>query len=407
MRSRTIREGSVGLLILLGIAVLGGMILWLRGVTFGDRSYQVLVDFENVAGMQPGAPVRYRGVQVGRIVAVRAGSASVEVEIEIVSSDLLIPRSSIVEANQVGLIGETSIDITPDISLPEGVLSGDPLDPNCNPSAILCDGTRLVGTVGVSYDAMIRSTTEIANLLTESGFFDEVRTLTRNSADAAESVAVLSREVTSLTRKLEQQVNTVSTSAVATAGSVNRAADQIALTASNFSATADQINELVDTNRASIVSTLDNINRTSDQLQIVLSDVTPTLQDGTLLQNLETLSANAAQASENLRDLSEVVGSSENMLMLQQTLDSARATFQNAQKITADLDELTGDPEFRTNLRNLIDGLSGLVSSVEHLQQQAEFAQTLTPILLEQSASPPSLPPETVEAAEPDNDRDL
>jgi len=62
--------------------------------------------------------------------------------------------------------------------------------------------------------------------------------------------------------------------------------------------------------------------------------------------------------------------------VLQQTLDSARVTFQNAQKITSDLDELTGDPAFRENIRQLINGLSGLVSSTQQLQQQVEVAET-------------------------------
>jgi len=48
--------------------------------------------------------------------------------------------------------------------------------------------------------------------------------------------------------------------------------------------------------------------------------------------------------SANLRDISNALNSPTNLLVLQQTLDSARVTFQNAQKITSDLDELTGDP---------------------------------------------------------------
>uniref|UniRef100_A0ACD5H2C3 Uncharacterized protein n=1 Tax=Desertifilum tharense IPPAS B-1220 TaxID=1781255 RepID=A0ACD5H2C3_9CYAN len=57
--------------------------------------------------------------------------------------------------------------------------------------------------------------------------------------------------------------------------------------------------------------------------------------------------------------MSNALNSPTNIVMLQQTLDSARATFQNAQKITADLDEVTGDPAFRDNLRNLVNGLGG------------------------------------------------
>ncbi|NJL88294.1 MAG: hypothetical protein HC886_23790 [Leptolyngbyaceae cyanobacterium SM1_1_3] len=43
----------------------------------------------------------------------------------------------------------------------------------------------------------------------------------------------------------------------------------------------------------------------------------------------------------------------------------------------ADVDELTGDPAFRLNIRNLVNGLSGLVSSTQTLQEQAQLAQVL------------------------------
>ncbi|MCY7275177.1 MAG: MCE family protein, partial [Phormidesmis sp. CAN_BIN44] len=72
------------------------------------------------------------------------------------------------------------------------------------------------------------------------------------------------------------------------------------------------------------------------------------------------------------------------------------ATFQNAQKITADLDELTGDPQLRNDLRNLIKGLSGLTSSTQQLQQQAQVAQVLAPYA---ETSPQSTT--TLEATEP------
>ena len=52
-------------------------------------------------------------------------------------------------------------------------------------------------------------------------------------------------------------------------------------------------------------------------------------------------------------------------------------TFQNAQKITSDLDELTGDPSFRDSIRQLIEGLSGLVSSTQQVEQQVQVANTL------------------------------
>ena len=388
MRSRTLREGSVGLLILVGLALFGGLAFWIQGLNLGRRSYQANITFDNVAGMRPGAPVRYRGVVVGKIQDVQTASNAAEAIIQIDSNRLIIPKDVIVEANQVGLIGETSIDIFPQVLLPEAVTEeADPLAADCDTQLILCNGDRLNGSVGVSYDTLIRSTTEIADLLTETGFFDELRELTRNSADAAEGVSELTREFASLSRTLEGELGALTASAISTTDAVGQAATELSIT-------SRQVNELIDTNRSTLVLTLENINETSLQLRRVVDNLSPAIENGELVENLQILSENAVIASNNLRSFSDTVGSPENLLMIQQTLDSARATFQNAQKITSDLDELMGDPEFRNNLRDLVDGLSGLVSSTQELRDQAQFAQTLqsTKESLEAATPQPSLP---------------
>jgi phospholipid/cholesterol/gamma-HCH transport system substrate-binding protein len=86
---------------------------------------------------------------------------------------------------------------------------------------------------------------------------------------------------------------------------------------------------------------------------------------------------NAKETSENLRKISENLNNPMILLTIQQTLDSARATFENAQKITADVEQLTGDPAFRNNLRKLVDGLGSLVSSTESLEKQVYATQVL------------------------------
>ncbi|HEY9625010.1 MAG TPA: MlaD family protein [Crinalium sp.] len=369
MQSRTIREGSVGLLILLGLGLFGLMVIWLRGLNPGNRSYRAIVQFTDVGGMRAGAPVRYRGVTVGKIRSIMPGANVIDVEIEITPASLLIPRNSLIEANQAGLIGETSVDITPTAQL-TSTLEINPLSPNCKGGPIICDGDRLPGSVGVNFNELISSTVRLSNLVSDPEFFNEIRSLASNTSDAAAGVATLSREVTRLTRSVDRELRTLSTAATATTASVGRAADQ-------FGLTAVQLNSLLSTNRTTLISTLNNLNSASYQLQAVLTRLSPVLEEGEFVENLRTLSANAAQASTNLRTFSEGFGSQENLLLLQQTLDSARATFQNAQKITSDLDELTGDPAFRRNVRDLVNGLSGLVSSTQELQEQTELAQRL------------------------------
>ena len=367
-----VREGSVGLLILGGLGLFGGLILWLRGLNPGNRSFSVTVDFSTIGGVQTGSPVRYRGVTVGRIDRISPDPNGVAVQVAIAPADLIIPRDSEVTVNQSGLLGETVLDIVPRKSLPDGAVAAKPLDRNCNKELILCEGSRINGALGISTEELVRASIKFANVYSDPKFTGNINSLTKNSSDAAAQITILSKEVTGLVKSARQEVGTFS----GTAKSISNAADQFGLTIA-------QVNSLVTANRATLVSTLDNLNQTSGQLRVTVTRLSPTLdrvQQGQLIQNLETLSANAAQASTNLRDVSVKLNNSSNLTVLQQTLDSARATFQNAQKITADLDELTGDPQLRDDLRNLIRGLSGLTSSTQQLQQQAQVSQVLAPL---------------------------
>jgi phospholipid/cholesterol/gamma-HCH transport system substrate-binding protein len=455
MRSRTVREGSVGFLILVGIGLFGGLALWLRGVQLGNRSYKFAVEFASAQGMQIGTPVRYRGVAVGKITTLKASANGVDVTLEIAPGTLVIPRDVRIEANKSGLIGESSIDITPNSILPESLLTANPISADCPPE-IICKNSRLKGQAGVSLDELIRSTVRLANLYTDPVLFNNIKSISESTANTAKGAAKLTQDLSSLTQtakveikslnqsvrgdvgNLSQSVKTelgtlnqslkveanslnqslkgeasslnqslkgeisgvaadvskvaatadtstkaVSAAAINSANSVTQAANQITLT-------ANQLNSLVATNRASLVSTLNNINQSSQELRVAVSSLSPTINrinQGQLLNNLELLSANAAQASGNLRDLSSQVNNPATLLLLQQTLDSARATFQNVQKITSDVDELTGDPAFRNNIRRLFNGLGGLLGSTEQLRQQVKVAQTLAPLSEKVNAS--------------------
>jgi phospholipid/cholesterol/gamma-HCH transport system substrate-binding protein len=389
-----VREGSVGLLILVGLGLIGGLVLWIRGFDPTKRAYRFTINFTNIAGMELGAPVRYRGVAVGKAVELTPGANVVTVEVEVRPATLSIPKDALIQVIQTGLIGETYVDITPKVALPTASVATNPLSTECDSSVVICNGDRLDGLSGVSFSELISSITRFTDLFSNPEIVGEIRTLTRNSADAADGVADLSREVTSLSQLVREELPLLSDATTGSVASVERAANTIALTTA-------RVDELIMTNRSAIVSTLNNINQTSQDLQTLLGGLSPMLAEGSdVVNNLEALSVNAVEASNNLRNLSEAVGSPENLLLLQQTLDSARSTFQNAQKITSDLDELTGDPSFRNNVRDLINSLNNLVSSTQHLERRTQFAQMLdsADVALRSTqrtliAPPPTIPP--------------
>jgi phospholipid/cholesterol/gamma-HCH transport system substrate-binding protein len=414
MRSRTFREGSVGLLLLLGLGMFGGIVLWVNRFTAASGSYEAVVEFAYAGGMQRGAAVQYRGVKVGNISAIRPKANTVEVVIEITKSDLIMPSDVLVEANQSGLISEAIIDIRPKEFVPSKVVAG-PLDPKCNPQIIVCDGSRLKGEIGISIDQLIRSSTQLSSRYSDPEFYQNINQALENSSKAAASVADLSANLSVLSKRLQQELSSVSatsatirqatnqlsTSTTRTLNQVSITANQLGSTAEQFGSTAEQfgstakeislttnrvnklinsLDTLVTSNRSSLVTVLDNITATSAELRKTVSSLSPVVNrftQGELLNNLETLSENAAQASVNLRQVTSALNDPKNVLVLQQTLDAARVTFDNAQKITSDLDELTGDPSFRDNLRQLVNGLSGLVSSTEEMQERVTLATTL------------------------------
>jgi phospholipid/cholesterol/gamma-HCH transport system substrate-binding protein len=441
------REGSVGLLILLGLGVFVALVFWLRGETFGERKYKFFVKFGNAAGLKTGAMVRYRGVKVGEITQVIPETDGVKAKIEITSPNLSIPKNAAIEINQAGFVGEASVDITPQNPkpLPTNLESVKPLSGRCDSRLIICDDDTLQGRIGVSFEELLRYTIRLAEVYTDPKFFGNVQALTQNASTAAAGVTQLTKELSLLSNTARRELGAFSTSANSLSRTADRTVAQVGTVASRFGNTADRLgntadqygltaneltrlvataNNLVASNRTNLIGTLDSLRQTSDQARGLLSSLTPAAAQLNsaagklnttagqvnvtgLFKNLETLSANAAAASANLRDISTSLNNPNNVLLLQQTLDSARATFENTQKITSDLDELTGDPAFRERLKQLVNGLGKLVSSTEQLERQVQVAQSIEPMStainttadqatsrpLEQGQFPPSFDP--------------
>lgn len=69
--SRSLRESSLGLFVLLAAALFVLLIVWLRGFSPGKRSYNAFIEFDNAGGIKQGTPVAYRGIKVGEVVGVK------------------------------------------------------------------------------------------------------------------------------------------------------------------------------------------------------------------------------------------------------------------------------------------------------------------------------------------------
>jgi phospholipid/cholesterol/gamma-HCH transport system substrate-binding protein len=387
MRARTIREGSVGLLILLGIGLFGGLVLWLRGFNPTNRPYQLVAEFEDTVGVQVGTAVLYRGVSVGRVVAITPRSNQVDMGIEITQKDLRIPSEVLVETVETGLIGEMLIEITPLVELAASAAEMSPVGEDCDSEIILCDGDRLSGVSGPSFEALLRSSTEVANLLADPELIAQLKTVLEKASQTTTDASVLAKEATVLTQEARAQIGPLSASAQTATDSAASAAQQVEGAAAQFTLTATDLNRLIGENRGTLVDTLGNVQVASQQLRVAADTLAPTLQSGELVGNLEALVGNASAASADLQAITASLNTPANLVLLQQTLESARDALASAQKVMADVDEITGDPAVRDQLRNLINGLGDLVSSTRSLEQQSEVAQVLVPLSAQMRAA--------------------
>jgi phospholipid/cholesterol/gamma-HCH transport system substrate-binding protein len=396
MQSRVVREGSVGLLLLLGLGTTVGIIAWLKGTQLGGQ-YSLAVELADAIGLNPGSPVKYRGVKVGRVRSLTPSVYGVTAQVDITPASFVIPRDSEISVTQSGFIGQVELSIQPrtkfdrTASYPE--LS--PFGSKCEKSLILCDGDRLNGVTGANFDELIRSTTKLTALLSDSKIIDNANATLKTFNTTARSITQLSRNANTTLAQTNTTLKDVSVTANGFTGlsrDTRQQLQQFGTAAGSVAKAADNVTTLVQDNRTTLIATLGNLQDTSKDLKVAVKSLGPILsrvENGKLLDNLETLADNGAKASANLKNLSTTLNNPVTLLGLAQTLDSARVTFQNTQKITTDLDRVTGDPKFRQNLIRLINGLSKLVSSTQTLDREliavqqgagaAPVAQTSTP----------------------------
>ncbi len=377
----------MGLLILLGIGLFGGLVLWLRGFNPTNRPYELVAEFEDVMGVQIGTPVMYRGVSVGRVSAINAQSNVVEVSLEIIEKELRMPSKVLVETVESGLIGEMSIEISPLAELSPTASEINPTSRDCDSGLILCDGDRLTGEIGPSYEALLRSASDLTELFADPELLAQLKETLTTVTATSENAGRLAQQATLLTQQAQAEIGPLSSAALQATDSATLAAQQVASTAEGFSFTASELNTLIGENRGVLVDTLSNVQAASVQLRTATDSLAPSLERGELVGNLETLVANASAASEDLQVITASLNTPANLVLLQQTLESARDALMSAQKVMADVDEITGDPAVREQIRNLINGLGALVSSTQTLEQHSEIASALNPLVLSAEAA--------------------
>ncbi|XP_062007217.1 protein TRIGALACTOSYLDIACYLGLYCEROL 2, chloroplastic isoform X1 [Rosa rugosa] len=199
---RSIWEGGVGLFLVSGAVLLALTLAWLRGYQLRSRfrKYLAVFEFTQACGISTGTPVRIRGVTVGNVIRVNSSLKSIEAVVEVEDDKTMIPRNSLIEVNQSGLLMETRIDITPRDPIPN--ISVGPLHPECDKEGVIvCDRQKMKGFQGVSLDELVGIFTRLGREVEEIGI--------ANTYSLAERVASVIEEAKPLLKKIQAMAEDV------------------------------------------------------------------------------------------------------------------------------------------------------------------------------------------------------
>ena len=154
-----------------------------------NKSYSIFIEFNNAHGIKQGSPVRLRGLVIGSVVEISSELNSVLALVRLNSSSFLIPKNSLIETNQTGLLNDSVLDIIPlEVITSDYSAALDPLSAHCGSSQILCHLSYIQGHRGLNYDDLIRATTRISQRFDDPRFFNLFYIFLQNTVELTDNV---------------------------------------------------------------------------------------------------------------------------------------------------------------------------------------------------------------------------
>jgi phospholipid/cholesterol/gamma-HCH transport system substrate-binding protein len=105
-------ETRVGIFTLAALAAMIGLFLWLSGSQLLQRGYRVEAEFRRIEGLRPGAPVKFTGVDVGRVSEIYFDNMKVVVVMRIRPEFKLDHSAKAVIASN-GVVGDKFVELAP------------------------------------------------------------------------------------------------------------------------------------------------------------------------------------------------------------------------------------------------------------------------------------------------------
>jgi phospholipid/cholesterol/gamma-HCH transport system substrate-binding protein len=287
-------EVKVGLIALLGLAVLALFAFYLGGLRPRAATYEVCVVFDNAQGLVAGDQVRMAGVQIGEVKSVELDTLALKAK-----AYLSLHRTTTLydtyrfQISTSGLIQERFVEVLPPTAGPEG--------------RPLKSGQCVTGVTAPGISELIASGAEVLQ---------------------------------NLNRTAELLRTTLSDEEII--GRVKKALDSLAAAAQEAGKLADATSEIARLTQPEMQTTLRNVNLASADVKAMTGELRQRVEEGDALDNLEELLRSARETSANLEritaEVEQLTGDAQVQADLRGALTDIREAAAAARRITADLE---------------------------------------------------------------------
>lgn len=297
-------EVKVGFVLVISVLILAGFIVAILGLRVGRETVFYSTSLKYVAGVDPGRPVRFGGLKVGKVAKTEISpvdTSHIKVTLE-VDKGVPIKTDSEAYINIIGFVSDYYIEIST----------------GTEDAPLLPPGSEIPGRSVATFNEMIaQAETAIAQVN------DSLRIINQE---------VLTEEVPQLQQKILEMTE-----------NMNKLLRDLDLVVEDNSIavkqTVDEVNQLVTANRPDIEQTVQNFHAASQKLRSLADSLEGLVAENrqgvnTVVDNIRVTAAEARDVADKLDTLI-----SQNADNVTATVENVRATSDNARNLSEDLVE--------------------------------------------------------------------
>ena len=323
-------EAKVGLFVLIGIIILAYMSLRLGGIQLGRaEGYTLFVDFDSAAGLDPNAPVRVAGVEVGRVKTITLKDDMAHLEL-LIQPDVKIGKDFTAVLTTKGLLGEKYLELVPGVP---GVPS-------------LKEGEYITRTR--SYADMDRLVTILTDVSGDIKEITESLSSVLGGDEGEQTVSNIVHNIEELTFRLNRIV-----------AKNDEQFESIMRNLESFTTLLREEGPGITTElRATIKNLNESLVKTSENLNGMITENRGNLKDG--IENLKAASLSLQQAMDTINKVTGDVGPD-----ISSTMSSVKNITKKIDQGEGTLGALVNDKSLHENINKTVTGINSYIERTE------------------------------------------